>query len=139
MRTIRATDEIAGYVRFPGVRQVFVIERTRECQGRVAKTTHDVTYGVTSLSAQAASPERLLQLVRGHWGIENRTHWVRDVTFDEDRCRARRGRSAWMLATLRNVVIGLLRWAGATNVAEALRACAWSAPRALRLIGVRVA
>jgi predicted transposase YbfD/YdcC len=44
-----------------------------------------VVYGVTSLPPERATPARLLELVRGHWAIENKSHWVRDVTFDEDR------------------------------------------------------
>ncbi len=51
----------------------------------------------------------MLALNRGHWGIENRLHWVRDVTFDEDRCQVRKGYGPQVLACLRNFVIGLLR------------------------------
>jgi predicted transposase YbfD/YdcC len=107
--------------------------------GRGAKKTHEVVYGVTSLSAEAASPARLLALARGHWSIENRSHWVRDHTFDEDRCRARRGRGAWMLAALRNLAIGLLRLAKANSIAAGVRSCAQVVTRAMRLLGVTTA
>ena len=74
--------------------------------------------------------------VRGHWGIENRLHWVRDVTFDEDRSQVRKGAGAQAMAVLRNLAIGLLRRAGATNIAAALRHCVHHSETALRLIGI---
>jgi len=98
-----------------------------------------VVYGVTSLSPAQADPARLLALNRGHWEIENRLHWVRDVTFDEDRCRIRKGAGPRVMATLRNLVISLLRLARVRYIPPGLRACAWNAARALRLIGVALA
>lgn len=98
-----------------------------------------MAYGVTSLPPTAAAPARLLALNRAHWAIENRLHWVRDVTFDEDRCRVRKGAGAHVMASLRNVAISLLRLAGAANIAQALRRCAWNRSHALRLIGLAVA
>jgi hypothetical protein len=98
-----------------------------------------VAYGITSLPREQADPARLLALNRAHWAIENRLHWVRDVTFDEDRCRIRKGAGAHVMASLRNVAISLLRLAGAANIAQALRRCAWNRRRALRLIGLAVA
>jgi predicted transposase YbfD/YdcC len=80
-----------------------------------------VAYAVTSLSPQKASPQRLLTLWRGHWGIENRLHWVRDVTFDEDRSAIRTGAAPQIMAALRNTVISMLRLAGSTNIAATLR------------------
>ncbi|HVM13175.1 MAG TPA: ISAs1 family transposase, partial [Egibacteraceae bacterium] len=56
-----------------------------------------------------------------HWGIENRLHWVRDVTFDEDRSTVRTGHAPHVMAALRNLAITTLRLAGATNIAAALR------------------
>lgn len=78
----------------------------------------------------------MLAIVRGHWEIENRLHWVRDVTFDEDRSQVRKGAGAQVMALLRNLAITLLRLAGATYVARGLRFCAGNANRALRLIGL---
>ncbi len=106
----------------------------RDFEGRV--THHEIVVGVTSLTKYQAPPARLLRLVRGHWGIENRLHWVRDMAFDEDRCRARKGSEAHALASLRNLAIGVLRIAGAVNIAAALRHCAHQAEAALRLMGV---
>lgn len=82
------------------------------------------------------SPARLLELARGHWGIENRLHWVRDVTFDEDRSQVRKLAGPRAMASLRNLAISLLRWAGAQNIAQAVRYCAARAERAMRLIGI---
>jgi Transposase DDE domain len=65
---------------------------------------------VTSLPAAQAGPERLLALSRAHWGIENKLHYVRDVSFQEDRCRVRAG--AQSLVALRNLAIALIRRAG---------------------------
>lgn len=65
---------------------------------------------MTSLPPAEAGPERLLTLARAHWGVENRLHHVRDVAFQEDRCRVRAG--ARPLAALRNIAITLIRHTG---------------------------
>ena len=88
-----------------------------------------------SLSRRKASSERLLTLSRGHWGIENRTHWVRDVTFDEDRCQIRTGSAPQVMAALRNMTISLLRLARKPNIAAALRRNAAHPDEALALVG----
>lgn len=107
------------------MRQVFLIERiTTDLQGKVVrgrKGTVERTVGVTSLGTKQANPERLLELNRGHWQIENRLHHVRDVTYDEDRSQVRRGNRPHAMASLRNVAISLLRLAGASNIAACTR------------------
>ena len=95
-----------------------------------------MVYGVTSLNSERGTPERLLELVRGHWQIENKLHWVRDVTFDEDRSQVRCGNIPHVMAALRNTAIGLLRWAGYTNIAAACRRLAAQPAQALALIGL---
>lgn len=102
------------------------------------KQATETIYGVTSLTNDQANPARILNLTRGHWAIENRLHWIRDVTFDEDRSRVRKGNGAQMMASLRNIAISLLRLAGARLIAPALRACARLGQRVLRLIGIPV-
>lgn len=102
------------------------------------KERRETVYGITSLKPPKADPARLLQLTRGHWTIENRLHYVRDVTFDEDRCRARKGNGAQIMASLRNLAISLLRMAGARYIAPALRACSRLGLGVLRLIGLAV-
>jgi hypothetical protein len=71
-----------------------------------------------------------------HWSIENGLHYVRDMSFDEDRCRIRKHAGAQVMASLRNLAISLLRLAGAVNIASALRACARNLRRPLRLLGL---
>ena len=100
------------------------------------KNRTETVYGLTSLTPQQADPARLLSLSRGHWSIENRLHYVRDVTFDEDRSTVRRGRGAQVMASLRNLAISLLRMAGARYIAPALRACSRLGLAVFRLIGL---
>ena len=96
-----------AHLEWPGAAQVARIERERRIGDKVST---EVAYIVTSLTAIEADPARLLGLSRGHWGIENRLHYVRDVSFDEDRGRARAG--GRVLATLRNLVLFLIRVRG---------------------------
>lgn len=100
------------------------------------KIRRETAYGLTSLTPQKADPARLLHLNRGQWSIENRLHYVRDVTFDEDRSTVRRGRGAQVMASLRNLAISLLRMAGARYIAPALRACSRLPLDVFRLIGL---
>ena len=79
---------------------------------------------MTSSRPEKASPACLLAWNRNHWCIENGLHYVRDFTFDEDRCRIRKHAGARVMASLRNLAISLLRLAGAENIAAALRTCA---------------
>ena len=117
--------------------QVLCIER-HTTQILAEKQRSETVYGITSLQPEQANPARLLELSRGHWAIENRLHWVRDVTFDEDRCRIRKGAGAQVMASLRNLAISLLRMAGARYIAPALRACSRLGQNVLRLIGLPV-
>jgi hypothetical protein len=98
---------VVAHLEWPGAAQVARIERIREAGGKVSTET---AYIVTSLTAAEAGPERLLQLSRNHWAIENRLHYVRDVAFNEDRCRVRAGARA--LAVIRNLVLHLIRSRG---------------------------
>lgn len=102
---------------------------------RTGEVKQETIYGVTSLGVDHADAGRLLQLVRHHWHIENRSHWVRDVTFDEDRSQARVGSIPQVMATLRNTAIGLLRLHGATNIAAATRRMAARPAEAIALLG----
>jgi len=125
-------------VEFPYAKQVCAIRR--EITHLVSnKFTTETVYGITSLEASRANPARLLEASRGHWSIENRLHYVRDVTFDEDRSRVRRGAGAHIMASIRNLAISILRIAGARYIPSALRHCArQNDPFVFRLIGVRL-
>lgn len=85
------------------------------------KWSTETVYAVTDLTAEQGRPDQLATWLRGHWCIENRLHWVRDVTFGEDLSRVRTGNAPQVMATLRNLAISLLRLTGATNIAKALR------------------
>jgi predicted transposase YbfD/YdcC len=76
---------------------------------KAGKERVEVVYGVTSLRPERATPEHWLALVRGQWQIENKSHWVREVTFDEDRSQVRCGNIPHVMAALRHTAIGLLR------------------------------
>ena len=130
-RWLRTATALNDYLDWPGLQQVCCLERTRTERG---KTTVELAYAITSLSPERATPERLLELWRGHWGIENRLHWVRDVTLGEDRCRVRSGEAPQVLAALRNLVSGLLRLAVHSNMAAALRHYGWKAENAVQLL-----
>lgn len=107
---------------WPHLQQVFRLERHRtRRQGGIPTTSVEVTFGITSLPPVRADAPALLHLQRGHWGIENRLHWRRDVTFDEDRCQVRSGAAPQVMAACRNLAIGLLHRAGAENIAAAMR------------------
>ena len=93
-------------------------------------------HGITSLTAWQANPADLLAGNRGHWGIENREHYVRDRTFDEDRSQVRTGSSPQFLATARNIAISLLRLAGCLNIAAGLEHLSRRLDSLLALIGV---
>lgn len=126
---------VPGDSDWPGARQIFRIERRRLCRKTGAIDT-ETTYGITSLTAAQASPRQLLALLRGHWHIENKAHWVRDVTFDEDRSQVRTGATPQVMAAFRSTAIGLLRATGATNIAAATRYYAARPYEALTLLGI---
>ncbi len=94
----------------------------------------EVSYAVTSLLPAQASAARLLALLRGQWGIENKLHWVRDVTYDEDRSQVRTGAAPQVCAACRNLAIALLRRAGTTNIAAATRTHAGRPRAAIALV-----
>lgn len=135
-RQLWASDMLAGYSDWPHLAQVCRMVRKVTRRG---ETRSDVAYAVTSLPAREATPAQLLALWRGHWGIENRVHWVRDVTMDEDRSQVRTGAAPQVMAALRNMTIGLLRMADKPNIAAALRRHAAHPKEALALLGVFLA
>lgn len=126
---------VAG-LRFPHAAQAFQLNRqVRDLHGRL---THvETVLGVTSLTAEQASAAQLAVYIRGHWRIENRLHWVRDVTFAEDVSHVRTGNTPRAMASLRNLVIGALRLAGHTNIAAGLRHAARDFTRPLELLGLQ--
>jgi hypothetical protein len=134
-RSTQTSTSLAGYIDFPYLEQAFRIERTvTHCKS--GKTRRETVYGITSLGTEQAGGYRIGGLARGHWEIENREHWVRDVTFDEDRSQVRTGSGPRAMASLRNFAISSLRIAGCDNIAQGLRHLArhWQFP--LTLLGI---
>jgi predicted transposase YbfD/YdcC len=131
VRQIRVTSMLTDYLDRPHVRQVAEVLYEAWEKG---EHTREVRYVATSLSNETTSPSALLALVRGHWGIENRLHWVRDVTLGEDASAVRTGNAPRVMAALRNVAISLHRVRGAKSIAAAVRTLAGRPRSALRLV-----
>lgn len=131
VRQLTVSSELNEWTAWPYLAQVGQLIHTWQRKG---ETHQDVSYLITSLPREEADPHRLLRCIRGHWGIENRLHWVRDVTFDEDRCQVRSRSGPQVMAALRNLAIGLLRLKRVRNIAAALRTLAGSPRQALTLV-----
>ena len=118
-RTLTSSSMLKGYVHWPFAEQVFKLERrfVRITDGLVLEET---VYGVTSLTHAQADANRLLGIVRSHWGIENGLHYRRDETLREDRCRLT-GQGAHVMAIINNLLLGLLLRQGVVNVPDARR------------------
>jgi hypothetical protein len=117
-RTLKATTALNAYLDWPGVAQVGQVESVVVKDGT---TAIEVRSFLTSVPRSAADAGQLLAWVRGHWSIENRSHYVRDVTMGEDASRIRKGSGPQVMAAVRNATIGFLRLTGVSNIAEALR------------------
>lgn len=132
IRHLQASNRLVGHLDWPGFAQAIRIERTVVKDG---KPDTEVSFAITSICRDRASAKELLSFSRGHWGIENRLHWVRDVTFGEDGCRMRTGDGPQNLAALRNAGLTLLRAANHNAIASALRRFAtrpWDLLKTLR-------
>ena len=124
-----------GYLTFPNIGQVIVLEREREVLKTQEKSCEQSLW-VTTLSPDQASPKELLELIRGHWGIENSLHWIRDTTYDEDRSQVRTDNGPRVMAALRNFAISLLRLLGVKKITQTIRTLAYSHRECLRVIGL---
>jgi predicted transposase YbfD/YdcC len=129
-RTLKVTSVAKGLA-FPHAAQAIQIVRRRKVKGKWSRET---CYAVTSLTVIQASHAQLAAIVRGHWGIEDRLHWVRDMDFDEDRSQVRTATGPRVMASLRNLVITILRLSGAASIAAALRYHARQPSRPLQTI-----
>jgi len=132
IRRLQATT-VAG-LDFPHATQAIrITRRVRPLAGHKWRTV--TVYAVTNLTAAQASPARLADWIRGHWGIEA-LHHIRDTTFAEDASQIRTGNTPRTMASLRNLAIGILRAHGCRNIAAALRRNARDATRVLPLLGI---
>lgn len=114
IRTAHATD-----ITFPHAAQIFQITRRSKTLGSQAWDRKETVFGVTTLTADQSGPADLARYLRNHWSVENKSHYVRDVTFAEDASQTRTGNAPANLASLRNLVIGAFRRAGHVNIAHA--------------------
>jgi predicted transposase YbfD/YdcC len=132
-RTLTTSSLLQETCDWPGAQQVFKLERDTDVVARRSKRA-EVVYGITSLSATAADPKRLLEIVRTHWAIENSLHYRRDVTLKEDAGQTRDWTVAHALAILNNLVLALLLRGGRPNAAHERRYYAAHPDKALRLL-----
>jgi predicted transposase YbfD/YdcC len=139
-RTLKVTavTEQAGGLNFPHAAQAIQVVRHRRPltgKGKHAKKgSTETVYAITSLGATQTSPADLADIIRGHWSIEDRLHWVRDVVYDEDRSQVRTRNGPRVMASLRNLAISILRLTGTTNIAARLRHNARRPHRPLHVI-----
>lgn len=117
-RQLIASTDFVGYSDWPALSQVFRLERSWQERG---ETKREIQYGITSLPPAVADAARLLALKRGHWQIENRLHYVKDVTLGEDRSLIHVGKGASVMALLRDLTLNLLRQSGCRTIAKRLR------------------
>ena len=132
-RRLWSSTALNDYLDWPYLGQVCCVERRVTRKGIPRQET---AYAITSMSPAQADAPRLQWVWRGHWGIENKLHYVRDVSMKEDASQVRTGSAPEVMATLRNVVVGLLRQTGATNIAPALRHYSYKPQEVLALLGL---
>jgi predicted transposase YbfD/YdcC len=135
IRTLKIVSVAAG-IEFPGAAQAMQIRRRRRRLDEPKRFTTETVYAITDLLVHQAKPMHIADWIRGHWSIENKVHWVRDVTYDEDRSQIRTGTGPQVMAAIRNAAIGALRLAGVTNIAAANRYHARDANRPLAILGI---
>jgi len=137
VRLLQASSALtAEYCGWTGLQQVFRVERHR-IDKRTRVRTVTVGFGITSLAPPRADAQRLASLLRGHWAIENRLHWVRDVDLGEDASRIHTGKAPQVMAIFRNVAIGFLGILGYDSPIEGLRHFAWHSADAVKLVTER--
>lgn len=132
-RTITVSSLLNDYLNWPGVAQVFKLER-RSANLPTGEVRHEVVYGLTSLTAQEASPKRLQGLIRQYWGIENGLHYRRDKSLHEDATRMCNKNQAQNLAAINNLVVGLILSQGWRYLPEAGRQYSGCLPAAVKLV-----
>ena len=132
-RTLTTSSLLNDYLDWPGLAQVFKLER-RVVNTATGEVRHEIVYGITSLSAKKADPKRLNGLGRQYWGIENGLHYRRDRSLLEDATRMRNRNQAQNLAALNNLVVGLVLRQGWDYLPQARRHYAGCLPAALSLV-----
>jgi len=131
------TAPIPPTITFPNAARFVIVERESATLNDT-RTSIETRLYITDLTAEQADAQHLHRLINGHWSIENSLHWVRDVTYDEDRSQVRTGTMPRVLATLRNLAISIIRYAAdrTTNIAAATRQLARQPDTTLDLLGI---
>jgi predicted transposase YbfD/YdcC len=119
-RSIWTTNELNEYLDFSHVGQAFMLKREFVVK-KTSKVSHEKVYGITNRTAEEVSPEKILNVVRGHWTIENGCHYILDWNFDEDRCRISKGHGPENVARLRRFAIGLIKSKTVYSVSHKMR------------------
>lgn len=119
-RTLTVISDADGFIDWPGLQQVFKVER-QVTRLRTGECTYEVAYGITSVPHERADAACLLAWTRHHWGIENGLHYRRDVTLKEDATRMASSSQANVVATINNFIVGLAGKLGFTNLPSMLR------------------
>ncbi len=120
IRRIWTTPDLKDYLDFPYVDQAFKIER-EFTDKRTGKVSREVVYGITSRTEDEADAEKILQIVRGHWSIENSCHYILDWNFDEDRCQIKTGNGPENITCLRRLAISIIKSKRVSSVAQKMR------------------
>jgi predicted transposase YbfD/YdcC len=123
---------LAEHLAWPGLKQVCRLERTTICKG---KQTTEVQYAISSAAPSLANANLLMARWQSHWGIES-LHWIRDVTFGEDKCQVKVGHAPQNLAAFRNAAISLLRVTGHPEIAASLRGFSYQPLKLLKFLGI---
>ncbi len=132
-RTLTASCLLNDFLNWEGLGQVFKIER-QVTHLKTGKVTDPIDFGLTSLSPIQAPPHRLLDLIRSHWRIENSLHYPRDVSLHEDACRVRYPQVQHALATLNNLILGLIHLSQFDSIPAARRFFDANVAFALKLV-----
>lgn len=133
IKTMAVADNLGGLT-FPEATLAIRVHRRRKESGK--PETRETVYAVTSLDAHQSNPADLATWIRGHWSIENSSHHIRDVTFNEDASTVHTGTAPRAMAAFRNLAIGTLKILGATNIAKTTRAIATQPQRTLPILGI---
>ena len=132
-RCLKASTSLNEYLDWPGISQVFQYRYSYK-DLNTGEEKHKIHYGITSLSPKEASAERLLSLRRGHWSIENKSHWMRDTLLGEDTSPVRCGAIPQVMAALRNTALSVFRFTGATRIADMMKYYASNPKLAVNII-----
>jgi predicted transposase YbfD/YdcC len=133
IKTCSLADSLGG-IAFPHAALAIRVHRRRKPTGE--PESRESVYAVTSLDAHQTSPACLAAAIRGHWGIENSSHHIRDVTFAEDASTVHSGSARRAMASFRNLAIGTLKILGVDNIAKTTRAIRHEPERALTILGI---